>query len=180
MTNILCCVGELAEVRQLGGGCERGGARVQLRLQAARVQSDQVHEENENTCLVWQFQITVSHFSVCCRYQNMLILCVALLWLLLLPLYWIWKGRKVGGQTSDSIWRIKLFSTSYNIFLNKSATHFLLLIFLDIFSCRRWQDVNVWILRIENVSRADAGIYQCQVTSYLHFQHSRLQGGGEA
>ena len=89
MTNILCCAGELAEVRQLGGGCERGGARVQLRLQATRVQSDQVHEENENTCLVWQFQITVSHFSVCCRYQNMLILCVALLWLLLLPLYWI-------------------------------------------------------------------------------------------
>ena len=70
MTNILCCAGELAEVRQLGGGCERGGARVQLRLQAARVQSDQVHEENENTCLVLQFQITVSHFSVCCRYQN--------------------------------------------------------------------------------------------------------------
>ena len=61
----------------------------------------------------------------------MLTLCVALLWLLLLPLYWIWKGRKVGGQTSDSIWRIKLFSSSYNIFLNKSATHFLLLIFLD-------------------------------------------------
>ena len=108
----------------------------------------------------------------------MLILCVALLWLLLLPLYWIWKGRKVGGQTSDSIWRIKLFSTSYNIFLNKSATHFLLLIFLDIFSCRRWQDVNVWILRIENVSRADAGIYQCQVTSYLHFHHSRSREAG--
>ena len=108
----------------------------------------------------------------------MLILCVALLWLLLLPLYWIWKGRKVGGQTSDSIWRIKLFSTSYNIFLNKSATHFLLLIFLDIFSCRRWQDVNVWILRIENVSRADAGIYQCQVTSYLHFHHSSSREAG--
>ena len=78
----------------------------------------------------------------------------------------------MGGQTSDSIWRIKLFSPSYNIFLNKSATHFLLLIFLDIFSCRRWQDVTVWILRIENVSRADAGIYQCQVNSYLHFHHS--------
>ena len=38
------------------------------------IQSDKVDEENENTCLVWQFQITIvlSHFSVCCRYQNML------------------------------------------------------------------------------------------------------------
>ena len=52
MTNILCCAGELAEVRQLGGGCERGGARVQLRLQATRVQSDEVHDGNDNTCLV--------------------------------------------------------------------------------------------------------------------------------